>query len=270
MQFFKVMYHWFVIGLLFLCSDYSFSEEFRLGTWCLTGGTATSLIIEQYPPSSGNWVLQSDEKIMLDTLRLNYLIGCTAGVNTEKAMNAFGVEKSGDFQATLEWAPRNDSLRFLNNFSTNPAEFQVWKTIRTNTANGSTADTNNTTWRYVVNKAFADMDSIYDGSSGVHSFLAGAESYLETPARYPMLRYIVDAIHNNATDVPALVQDDYSAAEYLDSLFTIVDDIDIFNYHWYVFDEDLDSSGADFQDALDDYVHSISYAQTELQDHYGY
>lgn len=260
MQLFKVMYHWFVIGLLFLYSDYSFAEEFRLGTWCLTGNTDLYDIIVPDPADSESYVLNNDEKDLLEDLGLNYMIACTRGqgatgsTDGEVALNKYGIEKNGAFKSTLEISPHN--LVY-----TEP--YQVWTMI--DSAGGPT----DPDWCAAVDSGFASMDTLHSNKTGVHSFLAGAEHQLNNSARYSWLDYICSSIHNNTTNVLSLVQDDYSANEYLGTLFSSVDDMDIFNYHRYVFDDTLVYSGTSFQNALSNFVTSISYAQTELQDHYG-
>ena len=232
----------------------------RLGAWCLTGQSNLNNIIDESPAHSGNYVLESDEKTLLEDLGLNYMIACTRGdgppytTNGEVALNNYGIEKNGAFKSTLEISPGNSYIG---------TPYQVWARIA---AGGGPT---NPTWCASVDTGFYCMDTLYSDKTGVHSFLAGAETNLENSARHSWLDYICESIHNNATDVPALVQDDYAINGYLDDLFTAVDAIDVFNYHYYVFDWGLPYAGTSFQNALSDFATSISYAQTELQDHYG-
>lgn len=54
----------------------------RLGAWCLTGQSNLNNIIDESPAHSGNYVLENDEKDLLEDLGLNYMIACTRGQST--------------------------------------------------------------------------------------------------------------------------------------------------------------------------------------------
>lgn len=100
----------------------------------------------------------------------------------------------------------------------------------------------------------------------MHSFLAGAEVELDNANRYSWLDYICQSIHNNASDVPALVQDGYEPGnEYLDALFQAVQNIDIFAYHYYPLDYGTPTSGAVFQNHIQHHALAAHYAATQLQ-----
>ncbi len=257
----KVMYRCLVIGLLFLFSGYSLAQEFELGAWCLTGHSSLNLIIDEDPAGSENYVLLADEKDLLEDLSLNYMIACTRGqglnatTHGEEALNNYGIERDGAFKSTMEISPAN---------SESITPYQVWLAI-----DDSTGGPNSTAWCAYVDSGFVSMDTLHSDKTGVHSFLAGAEHQMEDSARYSWLDYICESIHDNATNVQSLVQDGYDSSEYLDSLFSAVDAMDIFNYHYYVLRDTTDSSGTNFQDALDNFVYALDYAQTELESHYG-
>ncbi len=248
----------FMTIFILIFASCAYGQKFQLGVWCLTGQTGYDQIIQTSPDGSGNWVLKDAEKSMLEDLDVNYMIACTGGGQTcvkriEQALQNYGIERDGEFSSTLEISPSNT-------ISSQP--YQVWRAIDTGGGPGDPA------WRAYVDSGYASMNAAHPNKTGIHSFLAGAEVQLENPDRYSWLNYICHSLHTHAPGVPALVQDGYDYREYLADMFSQVDSMDIFNYHYYVFKNDTDSSGQSLQEALQKFVHALSYVQTELQKHY--
>jgi len=239
-----------VTTLLFVTVSGFCQDEFRVGSWCMRGNSDINNIIIR-DPITNDWVLQDDEKTMIENLRLNYIIACTGGevytTHLEEAMNNYGIERNGDFQTTLAVSPANTQ-------SATP--YQVWRAI------DLTGGPDNPTWRAYVDSGFASMNRLYNNKTGVHSFLAGAEHQLNNSERYPWLQYICNSIHAKAPGVPNLVQAGYYTDIHM--LFQNVPNIDIFNYHYYAFTRDLPYTGSLFQDALQTLVTADSQAITEL------
>jgi|GEM_PF-2791408 len=247
-----------VFVFIFISTFSCYGQKFQLGVWCLTGQTGYDQIIEQDPAGSGKWVLKDTEKKLLKDLGVNYMIACTGGgkpcvTRVEQALHNYGIERNGEFTSTLEISPPN---------SDSPEPYQVWRAID----KGSGPD--DPEWHAYVDSGYASMNSAFQNKTGINSFIAGAEVQLANPDRYSWLNVICHSLHVHASGVPALVQDGYDYREYLDDMFSQVDSIDIFNYHYYVFKNNTDSSGQSLQKALQKFVHALSYAQTELQKHY--
>ncbi len=237
-------------------------DEFRIGSWCLTGSTNLYNIIQQ-DPITLEWLLRNDEKTLLENLGLNYMIACTRGypictTDGEVALNNYGIERSGAFKSTLEISPDN---------SQSGTAYQVWRAI-----DWATGGPTNPIWTAYVDSGFSSMDKLHSDKTGVHSFLTGAEHELHVTAKHSWLEYMNNSVHVNAPGVANIVQvgfyePPFDNSAVLNELFTDVPNIDIFQKCHYVFTTTTPYSGPNFQNTLQEYVTSDSQAIVQLKNH---